>query len=100
MMASLKQPPVFNPDGGDTYCKWKNDVQVWCLLSNAKEKSRPKQGPAVYLSLQGDSRETVCSIALKDFSEENGVDLIFEELKTKCILTTKPPEHSAQVSLL
>ena len=77
-MTSLKQPPVFNPDGGDTYIDWKNDVQVWCLLTDDKEKT--KQGPAVYLSLQGDAREAVRSIELSELSKEDGVAKIFEEL--------------------
>ena len=51
-MSSLKQPPVFNPDGGDNYADWKNDLEVWCMLTDGKIN----QGPAVYLSLQGDAR--------------------------------------------
>ena len=47
-MSSLKQPPVFNPDGGDNYADWKNDLEVWCMLTDGKIN----QGPAVFLSLQ------------------------------------------------
>ena len=49
-MASLKQPPVFDPDGGDSYENWKNDIEVWRLFTKDETK---RQGPAVYLSLKG-----------------------------------------------
>ena len=48
-MASLKQPPVFDPDGGDSYINWKTDVEVWKALTN---DGKTKQGPALYLSLK------------------------------------------------
>ena len=43
-MALLKQPPVFNPDGGDAYTDWKADVEVFgdCLLKK-KRKDRGRQ---------------------------------------------------------
>ena len=55
-MALLKQPPVFNLDGGDAYTDWKADVEVWRLFTKGEKK---RQGPAVYLSLQGNAVEAV-----------------------------------------
>ena len=74
-MTSMKQPPVFNPDGGDSYLNWKNDVEVWCLLTE-----KTKQGPAVYISLQGDAKEAVRSIPVADLAKEDGVKKITDEL--------------------
>ena len=76
-MASLKQPPVFDPDGGDSYANWKTDIEVWSVL--AKE-SKIKQGPAKYLSLKCDAREAVRSIDVKDLAADTGVEKIIQVL--------------------
>ena len=78
MSSSVKQPPVFNPDDGDNYSDWKNDIEVWCMLTEGKIK----QGPAVYLSLQGDARDAIRSIPLNDLKEQDAVDKILKELKS------------------
>ena len=76
-MASLKQPPVFNPDDGDSYTNWKADVEVWRLLST---DTKIKQGPAVYLSLHGDAREACRSIPASELAENAGLDKVLKEL--------------------
>ena len=76
-MASLKQPPVFDPDGGDSYVNWKTDIDVWRLLA---KDSKIKQGPAIYLSLKGDAREAVRSIDVKELAEDDGVNKIIQAL--------------------
>ena len=76
-MALLKQPPVFNPDGGDAYMDWKADVEVWRLFTKEKKK---RQGPAVYLSLQGNAREAVRIIDPKDLATNNGYEKVIEAL--------------------
>ena len=75
-MASLKQPPVFNPDGGDNYADWKNDLEVWCMLTDGKVK----QGPAVFLSLQGDARDAVRPIPKEKLNDKDAVKQILAEL--------------------
>ena len=75
-MASNKQPPVFNPDEGDNYEKWKNDIEIWCMLTEGKIK----QGPAVYLSLNGDARDAVRAIPNDDLKKDNAVKIILDEL--------------------
>ena len=75
-MSSIKQPPVFNPDDGDNYSDWKNDIEVWCMLTEGKVK----QGPAVYLSLQGDARDAIRAIPLDNLKEDDAVQKILEEL--------------------
>ena len=72
----MKEPPVFNPDGGDSYSNWKNDVQVWSLLCSDKKKV----GPAVYISLKGGAKDAVRSIAIDDLAKAEGIDLILKEL--------------------
>ena len=76
-MASLKQPPVFNPDDGDSYQNWKADVEVWRLLST---DTKIKQGPAVYLSLHGDAREACRSIPASELAENAGIDKVLKAL--------------------
>ena len=76
-MASLKQPPVFDPDGGDSYVNWKNDLEVWCLFTKEEKK---RQGPAIYLSLKGDARETVRDISRNELSQDGGVKMILDLL--------------------
>ena len=71
-----KQPPVFNPDNGDSYSDWVKDVKVWKLLGDGKVK----QGPAVYLSLEGDARNAVRHITPEDLALDTGVDKIIAEL--------------------
>ena len=74
---SLKHPPSFNPDDGDSYRSWKTDVEVWRLFTK-DEKS--KHGPALYLSLQGDAREAVREIEPADLAREDGFDSIIQLL--------------------
>ncbi len=72
----MKQPPVFNPDDGDNYNDWKNDIEVWCMLTEGKIK----QGPAVYLSLQGDARDAIRAIEKETLKEADAVKKILAEL--------------------
>ena len=47
-MASLKQPPTFDPSRGDSYTDWKTDVEIWSVYTKDDKK---RHGPGVYLSL-------------------------------------------------
>ena len=76
-MVLLKQPPVFNPESGDSYTDWKADVEVWILFTKEEQK---RQGSAVYLSLQGNSREAVRIIDPKDLAIDNGYETVIEAL--------------------
>ena len=77
MTSSFKQPPGFNPNGGDSYADWKNDIEIWKLFTKEDTK---RQGPAVYLTLQGDARDAIRSMDKDEIAKENGVDLIIQEL--------------------
>ena len=76
-MATLKQPPVFDPDGGDAYQDWKSDAEVWKLFTKDEAK---RIGPAIYLSLKGNAREAVRGIDAKYLGTDNGYDKIVAEL--------------------
>ena len=39
-----------------------------------------RQGPAVYLTLQGDARDAIRSMDKSEIAKDNGVDLIIAEL--------------------
>ena len=47
-MTSFKQPPSFNPNGGDLCANWKSDIEIWNLFTDV---TASRQGPAVYLTL-------------------------------------------------
>ena len=76
-MTTLKQPPIFNPNGGDSYMNWKSDIEIWQLFTKEELK---RLGPAVYLSLQGDARNAVCAMDKKYIGKDNGINLIIAEL--------------------
>ena len=76
MAGSFKQPPGFDPDSGTSYVDWKNDLKVWCMLTEGKVK----QGPAVYLSLQGDARDAVRQIPIAELGGDDGVTKLLTEL--------------------
>ena len=75
-MTTVKQPPIFDPDGGDAYQNWKDDVGVWRLYTKDEKK---RQGASVYLSLKGNAREAARPIA-KQLGDDNGFELIIAEL--------------------
>ena len=75
--SNLKQPPVFNPDGGDSYVDWKNDMAVWALCTKEEKK---RLGPLVYLSLQGDARDAVRDVPLESLSQDDGLNKVIEKL--------------------
>ena len=77
MSTSLKQPPIFNPNGGDSYANWKADIEIWQMFTKDEAK---RLGPAVYLSLQGDARDAVRLMDRKSIGTDNCVDLIIAEL--------------------
>lgn len=70
---------IFNFEEDDDYTACKNDVEV--LQAFTKEEPRG-QGPAVYLSLKGNTRESVRGIAANDLKKEDGVQTIVYTLDT------------------
>jgi len=76
-MSNLKQPPDFDPSGGDSYAEWKNDLEVWRMFTKEEKK---RQGPALYLCLKGEAREAVRSIPVASLPKDDGVDTIIAKL--------------------
>ena len=55
-------------------------MEVWRLFTKEDKK---RQGPAVYLSLQGDAREAVRGIVSKDLASDTGYEIVIEERGSK-----------------
>ena len=77
-MSNIKNPPIFNPEKeGNDYLNWKKDVQIWQMVTPlAKEK----QGPALYLSLEGTARDKVRAVDTTQLNSNTGVEHITELL--------------------
>ena len=73
--SSQKTPPVLNDDVN--YADWKMDVNVWKMFTQLEDD---KQGPALYLSLNGKARDCVRELSLEDIGGENGFQLIIDKL--------------------
>ena len=85
-MTSLKQPPVFNPDGGDNYADWKNDLEVWCMLTDGKIN----QGPAVYSN--GQNKREFFSIFLLIELFLKHVSIVYQTKQQTLFLTNPKTE--------
>ena len=67
MTSSFKQPPGFNPNGGDSYADWKNDIEIWKLFTKEDTK---RQGPAVYLTLHERLVRATAKLEFDDIKEK------------------------------
>ena len=77
-MSNLKNPPAYNPEReGDDYASWKTDVEVWQMVSTL---DKAKQGPALYLSLEGSARDKVRGIDKTILNSDEGVKEILRML--------------------
>jgi hypothetical protein len=74
-MSSIKLPPVLETEEG--YTEWKEDLDIWMRFTDLE---KPKQGPAVYLSLKGRARDCVRSLKGDVVSQENGIKAILAKL--------------------
>ena len=76
-MSDKTKPPVFSPEEDDDYLAWRNDIEVWKLLTETKAE---KLGLSVYLALKGQARDVVRNIQPKDLNTVDGYEKIMEEL--------------------
>ena len=76
-MSEKTKPPVFSPDEDDDYVAWRNDIEIWKLLTETKEE---KLGLSVYLALKGQARDVVRNITPTDLNTADGYKRIMEEL--------------------
>ena len=56
-MANYKAPPVFKEDM--SYEAWKKELAIWTTFTDLDKK---KQGPAIFLSLNGKPRASVLEL--------------------------------------
>ena len=69
--------PVFSPEEDDDYMAWRNDFEVWKLLTETKPE---KVGLSVYLSLKGQARDVVRHLKPSEIGAEGGYEKIMAEL--------------------
>ena len=75
-MSKLKALPMFN-DAVDEYIDWKYDVSIWKMFT---DYDAAKQGPAVFLNLQGKAKEAIREIPAEELGQADGVDKIITKL--------------------
>ena len=88
-MSTLKNPPAFNPEEGDDYGNWKQDIEVWRLIAGDDKKKQ--HGAAVYLSLKGTARDAVRGITSDTLKLDTGFDEVIK-LLDKVYLKDKSTE--------
>lgn len=64
-------------DENSNYETWKNDIDIWCELSDLSAK---KKALAIHLSLSGRARVASSEIPVEDLKKENGVQTLIEKL--------------------
>lgn len=77
IMTDKTKPPVFSPEEDDDYLAWRNDIEVWKLLTST---SADKLGLSVYLALKGQARDVVRNIKPEELNKAEGYNTIIEEL--------------------
>ena len=58
---------------------WVHQVEIWQYVTDLEVK---KQGPAIYLALEGPARQACSNVDVKELHTENGVEIIIEKLKS------------------
>ena len=79
IMASnhYKAPPSLTKSS--CYDAWLKEIRIWQKFTDL---SNVKQGPAIFLTLEGKAREAVLELEVDDISSQTGVDKIIEKLDT------------------
>ena len=60
------------------FTNWLHEIEVWKCVTGLDKK---KQGPMIYLSLEGKARRLCSSIKIDDLSSDDGVDKLIKKLK-------------------
>ena len=74
-MSNYQAPPVFKEDM--SYEAWKKELAIWTTFTDLDKK---KQGPAIFLSLNGKPRASVLELDVGIISGDKGVEAILERL--------------------
>ena len=70
-------PPVFHAEEDDDYMAWKNDVEVWKMLTDVKTE---KLGAAVYLAVKGTAREVIRNLKPEALGQAGGFEKVIAAL--------------------
>ena len=75
MASKYAPPPVF--DESMCWVDYKKEIKIWQALTDWPAK---RQGPSLYLFLQGKAREAALELDLDDIKKDNGVQIILDRL--------------------
>ena len=74
---SIKAPPALSKS--NSYETWLKEIEIWKLYTDTPVE---KQGPAIFLTLEGKAREAVLELDIKDISGADGCKNIVAKLNT------------------
>ena len=89
-MSRTHPPPEFHDNM--SWIDFKKKIKIWQALTTLEPE---KQGPCLYLSLKGKSRETALEIDLAHINGDNGVKLILERLDKLFLVDTTQTAYLA-----
>ena len=72
-----KAPPILSKS--ISYENWLKEIKIWQQFTNL---SANKQGPAIFLTLEGKSREAILELDIEKIGSETGVDHVTSKLNT------------------
>ena len=75
MSTNIKTPPSLSKC--TSYETWLKEIQIWQTFTDLEPK---KQGPAIFLTLEGQAREAVLELDVANISASDGVDQIITKL--------------------
>ena len=89
--SNFKNPPGFDPKTM-TYEAWKNEVEVWKLVTELKPE---KQALAVSLSLKGNAKELAMEIKAEDLAKDTGMTTLLQQLDKVFLRDDKDKAYEA-----
>ena len=75
MATNIKAPPSLSKSS--SYNAWLKEIEIWQAFTDLDPN---KQGPAIFLSLEGRAREAVLELQVKQISDKDGVSKIINKL--------------------
>ena len=75
MSSNIKAPPSLSKCS--SYDEWLKEIEIWQSFTDLADT---KQGPAIFLTLEGRSREAVRELDVSKISAKDGVKNIMEKL--------------------
>ena len=77
MATDYKAPPLLSKSSN--YESWLKEIQIWQTFTNLPAN---KQGPAIFLTLEGKAREAILELDVSQISSEDGVKKVTDKLDT------------------